>query len=67
MNNRNSLYLLAALSTLGLSLAVGIQPLFLEEVIAIPYERSGVINADVLVVAEIVSILLVGMSGYSSI
>ncbi|MBF0588598.1 MAG: MFS transporter [Magnetococcales bacterium] len=59
----NSFYLLSALSTLVLSLTVGIQPLFLDEVLAISFEQSGSINAHLQVVTQVVSLAIVGYSG----
>ncbi|MEO5367135.1 MAG: sulfoxide reductase heme-binding subunit YedZ [Magnetococcus sp. WYHC-3] len=59
----NVLYLLSALSTLGISMTVGIQPLFLDDMLAIPFEKAGTINAHLTVMTEIVSLALVGWAG----
>lgn len=59
-DGKNTLYLLSSLSTLIIALAVGLQPLYLDDALRIPYEESGVINSHLVVVTEIVSLLMIG-------
>nr|CRH04743.1 MamZ protein, Ferric reductase domain protein transmembrane component, N-terminal domain [Candidatus Magnetococcus massalia] len=60
----HTLYLLSVMSTLAIALAVGIQPLFLDEVLKIPFEKAGTINAHLTVVTEIISLFIVAYSGF---
>ncbi|WP_135075525.1 magnetosome biogenesis transporter MamZ [Terasakiella sp. SH-1] len=62
----NGIYLLSAISTLIGALAVSVQPLLLDQIFNIPFEKEGEINADIQVVAEMVSILCVGYFSYKS-
>lgn len=62
----NALYLLSATSALVGAVAVAIQPLLLDQVFGIPFEKEGEINADVQVVAEIIAILCVGFFSFKS-
>jgi DMSO/TMAO reductase YedYZ heme-binding membrane subunit len=62
----NAIYLLSAAAALVSALAVGIQPLLLDKVFGIAFEKEGSINADIQVVAEIISILCVGYFGLLS-
>ncbi|MBF0190111.1 MAG: ferric reductase-like transmembrane domain-containing protein [Magnetococcales bacterium] len=59
-DRNNTLYLLSSLSTLIIALAVGLQPLYLDDALLIPYEESGVINSHLVVVTEIISLLTIG-------
>ncbi|MBF0416701.1 MAG: ferric reductase-like transmembrane domain-containing protein [Magnetococcales bacterium] len=59
-DRNNTLYLLSSLSTLIIALAVGLQPLYLDDALRIPYEESGVINAHLVVVTELISLVLIG-------
>ncbi|MBF0448995.1 MAG: MFS transporter [Magnetococcales bacterium] len=59
----NTFYLLSAISTLVISLTVALQPLFLDEVIVIPYEEEGTINAHLQVVTQIISLGLIFLLG----
>jgi DMSO/TMAO reductase YedYZ heme-binding membrane subunit len=56
-------YLISAISTLVISLTVALQPLFLDEVIVIPYEEEGTINAHLQVVTQIFSLALIFLLG----
>ncbi|MBF0126606.1 MAG: ferric reductase-like transmembrane domain-containing protein [Magnetococcales bacterium] len=56
----NTLYLLATFSTLMIALTIALQPLYLDDALRIPYEESGVINAHLVVVTELVSVLFIG-------
>ncbi|HIJ63755.1 MAG TPA: MFS transporter [Rhodospirillaceae bacterium] len=62
----NVIYLLVAVSALVSSLSVAIQPLLLDKVFGIAFEKEGAINADIEVVAEIFSIICVGWLGLLS-
>jgi DMSO/TMAO reductase YedYZ heme-binding membrane subunit len=48
---------------LVISLTVALQPLFLDEVIVIPYEEEGTINAHLQVVTQIISLALIFFLG----
>ncbi|MBF0176982.1 MAG: MFS transporter [Magnetococcales bacterium] len=61
----NTFYLLSALSTLVISLTVALQPLFLDEVLKIPFENEGNINAHVQVVTQIISLGITFFLGQS--
>ncbi|MBF0196042.1 MAG: MFS transporter [Magnetococcales bacterium] len=56
-------YLVSAISTLVISLTVALQPLFLDEVIIIPFEEEGTINAHLQVVTQIISLALIFFLG----
>ena len=59
----STFYLLSAISTLVISLTVALQPLFLDEVIIIPFEEEGTINAHLQVVTQMVSLTLIFLLG----
>lgn len=65
-NQWNIIYLLVAAAALVAALSVGLQPLLLDKIFGIAYEKEGVINADIEVVAEIIAILCVGGFGLLS-
>ena len=60
------IYLLSCAGALVAALTISIQPLLLDKVFGIAFEKEGAINADVQVVAEIASILGVGWFGLMS-
>ncbi|MBF0374493.1 MAG: MFS transporter [Alphaproteobacteria bacterium] len=62
----NLIYLLSAAGGLVATLAVAVQPLLLDGIFGIAFEKEGRVNADIQVVAEIVSILCVGWFGMMS-
>lgn len=62
----NTIYLLSAAGSLVAALIISIQPLLLDRVFGIAFEKEGSINADIQVVAEIISILGVGWFGMMS-
>jgi MFS family permease len=64
--HRNSLYLIAAVCTIFMTLAVAVQPLFLRNVIGVSFEYAGVINANIQVVTEILDLVLILYLGYLS-
>ena len=59
----NVIYLLAAAGAVVAALSVAIQPLLLDKIFGIAFEKEGSVNADIQVVAEILSILCVGWLG----
>ncbi len=62
----NVIYLLVAAGALMAALSVAIQPLLLDQIFGIAFEKEGAINADIEVVAEIISIICVGWFGLMS-
>lgn len=56
-------YLLGAVSTLVIAVTVGLQPLFLDEILAISFERSGTINAHLLVMTQMGGLLVAAYLG----
>ncbi|MDQ6991945.1 MAG: magnetosome biogenesis transporter MamH [Mariprofundus sp.] len=62
----NAVYLLSALCTIFMSMAVAIQPLFLREVLHIPFDTAGSINANIMVTTEIFDIMVITLFGYLS-
>ncbi len=62
----NSLYLLAALSMIFMTMAIAVQPLFLRNVLNVSFENAGAINASIQVVTEILDLILIGYLGYLS-
>ena len=63
---RNALYLLAAVTMIFMTLVIAVQPLFLRNVLGIPFERAGTINASVHVVTELLDLVLIGYLGFLS-
>lgn len=49
-----------------MTLVVGVQPLFLDRILDIPFESAGAVNASVQIAAEIGSLMLIGVLGYLS-
>lgn len=62
----NALYLLSATCTIFMTLVVGIQPLFLSEILGVSGSAVGTINAAIQVMAETFGLLLIGYLGYLS-
>ena len=62
----NSIYLLSCVGAMVAALTISIQPLLLDTVFGIAFEKEGAINADIQVFAEIASILGVGWFGLLS-
>jgi DMSO/TMAO reductase YedYZ heme-binding membrane subunit len=62
----NTIFFLSAAGALVAALVVSIQPLLLDKVFGIAFEKEGAVNADIQVVAEIASILGVGWFGLLS-
>ncbi|MBF0246967.1 MAG: MFS transporter [Alphaproteobacteria bacterium] len=65
-NHWNTVYLLSALSTIFMTLAIAVQPLYLRNVLGISFEMAGSINASVQVVTEILDMMLIGYLGFLS-
>jgi MFS family permease len=65
-NHWNTVYLLSALCTIFMTLAIAVQPLYLRNVLGIGFERAGSINASVQVVTEVLDLVLIGYLGYLS-
>ncbi len=64
--HRNTLYLLASICTIFMTLAVAVQPLFLRNIIGVSFEYAGVINANIQVVTEVLDLGLIFYLGYLS-
>ncbi len=62
----NSLYLLAALSMIFMTLAIAVQPLYLRNVLGVGLENAGAINASIQAVTEILDLVLIGYLGFLS-
>jgi DMSO/TMAO reductase YedYZ heme-binding membrane subunit len=62
----NIIYLLMTVGALMAALSISIQPLLLDKIFGIAFEKEGAVNADIQVVAEIVSIVCVGWFGLLS-
>ncbi|MEG3620030.1 magnetosome biogenesis transporter MamZ [Magnetovibrio sp. PR-2] len=62
----NALYLLLALSSVIMTLMVGLQPLYLTEVIGLSDREIGSINATIQISAETAGLLLIAYLGYIS-
>ncbi len=62
----NALYLVAALTMIFMTLAVALQPLFLRKVLGVSLGSAGMINANVEVVAELLTLMVIGSLGVVS-
>lgn len=62
----NTLYLMAALAMIFMTLALALQPLFLRQVLGLHRDNAGFVNANIQVITEIVDLLFVGYLGYLS-
>ena len=62
----NTLYLLAALAMIFMTLALALQPLYLRNVLGLARDNAGSVNANIQVITEIVDLLFVGYLGYLS-
>ena len=62
----NVIYLLTAAAALVAELTVAVQPLILDQVLGIAFEKEGAINADIMVVVEIIAVMCVGGMGLLS-
>ncbi|MEO5339590.1 MAG: MFS transporter [Magnetococcus sp. MYC-9] len=64
--HHNTLYLLAALAMIFMTLALALQPLYLRKVLGLARENAGFVNANIQVITELVDLLSVGYLGYLS-
>jgi DHA1 family tetracycline resistance protein-like MFS transporter len=62
----NALYLVSALCLILMTLALGTQTLFLSTVLNIPVANAGAINANIMVLAELLELVVAGTVGYLS-
>ena len=62
----NALYLVAALTMIFMTLAIALQPLFLRKVLGISLSSAGMINANVEVLAELLTLAVIGFLGVRS-
>ncbi|MFZ4398309.1 MAG: magnetosome biogenesis transporter MamH [Kiritimatiellia bacterium] len=62
----NALYLVSALCLVLMTLALGTQTLFLSTVLNIPVASAGAINANIMVMAELLELVVAGTVGYLS-
>jgi len=62
----NALYLLSALCLILMTLALGTQTLFLSSVLNISVANAGAINANIMVLAEMLELVVAGTVGYLS-
>lgn len=62
----NALYLVAAIAMVFMTLATAIQPLFLRNVLGIAFDQAGAINANVQVVTEVLTLVVIGYLGFLS-
>ncbi len=59
----NAMYLVAALAMIFMTLAIALQPLYLRKVLGVSLDSAGMINANVEVVAELLTLLVIGSLG----
>ena len=64
--HHNTLYLLAALSMIFMTLALALQPLYLRKVLGLARDNAGFVNANIQVITELVDLLSVAYFGYLS-
>lgn len=62
----NTFYLIAALTMIFMTLATALQPLFLRKVLGVSLGSAGMINANVEVVAELLTLAVIGSLGVLS-
>ena len=62
----NAIYLLSAAAALVAELTLAVQPLILDQVLGIAFEKEGAVNADMMVVVEIIAVICVGWMGLLS-
>lgn len=66
LHYRNTLYLIAALCMIFLTMVLALQPIFLRKVLGVNLEDAGAINANIQVMTEVLDLLVVGYLGYLS-
>ncbi|CAA7625247.1 magnetosome biogenesis transporter MamZ [Magnetospirillum sp. UT-4] len=62
----NTVYVLMSLGALVAALSIAMQPLLLDKIFGIAFEKEGAVNANIQVVAEIVAVVCVGWFGLLS-
>lgn len=65
-HHRNTLYLLAALCMIFMTMVLAVQPIYLHSVLGIGLNDAGAINSSIQVVTEIIDLLVIGYFGYLS-
>ena len=65
-HHRNTLYLLAALCMIFMTMVLALQPIFLRTVLGVGLQDAGKINANIQVVTEILDLMIVGYLGHLS-
>ncbi len=65
-HHRNTLYLLAALCMIFMTMVLALQPIYLHSVLKISLDDAGAINSSIQVVTEILDLVVVGYFGYLS-
>ena len=65
-HHRNTLYLLAALCMIFMTMILALQPVFLRVVLGVGLDDAGKINSSIQVVTEILDLTIVGYLGYLS-
>ena len=63
---RNALYLVAAVCMIFMTMILAVQPLFLRNVLQIPFAQAGMINSNIQVVTEILDLFALGYLGHLS-
>jgi DHA1 family tetracycline resistance protein-like MFS transporter len=63
---RNTLYLIAALCMVFMTMILALQPIYLRSVLGVSLEDAGSINANIQVLTEILDILVIGYLGHLS-
>jgi MFS family permease len=64
--HHNTLYLLAAVAMIFMTMALALQPLYLRKVLGLARDNAGFVNANIQVITELVDLLSVGYLGYLS-
>ncbi|MEO5332460.1 MAG: MFS transporter [Magnetococcus sp. YQC-5] len=62
----HTLYLLAALTMIYMTLALALQPLYLRTVLGLGRDNAGFVNANIQVITEVVDLFFVGYLGFLS-
>ncbi len=62
----HTLYLMAALSMIFMTLSLALQPLYLRSVLGLARDNAGFVNANIQVITEVVDLFFVGYFGFLS-
>ncbi|MES9881220.1 MAG: magnetosome biogenesis transporter MamH [Sedimenticola sp.] len=65
-HHRNTLYLIAALCMIFMTMILALQPIYLRTVLGISLDDAGVINANIQVLTEVFDLLVIGYLGHLS-